>query len=365
MKGYIFILIGIFHFSTSLTAQTDEEKAEGLLKEAIQLMDSGAIDESIILLQKGKELDPERIDFPYEIAYANYKKRNYKQAITILENITNHQDVSDHVYQLLGNSYDYIQKPEQALETYQKGMKKFPKSGKFYLESGIIEMQRKNYNKAIEFWEQGIKVAPNYSSNYYQLSRMFYNTKEKLWTLLYGETFINLEPGSKRTSEISKLLYTTYKESYEVLSDSTGQFNITEKGFEIVVSTKKDIKKLKKGVLSFAGTYANTYAFAGINFHDGINIKTVYNARKTFLNFWFEQKKFHKHYPNKILAFQQEIEKKELFEAYTYWLLSEGDPEGFKEWYNKNPEKFEKFANWFKAISIDIKEKDHYSRRDY
>jgi len=345
--------------------ENDTNNAIELLKEAIQLMDSGSIDQSIEILEKGKKLHPERIDFPYEIAYANYKKKEYKKAIKILEKLTDHKDVSDNIYQLLGNSYDYIQKPEKALETYQKGMKKFPKSGKFYLESGIIEFHRKNYNEAIVFWEQGIKVAPNYSSNYFQLSKLFSLTDEKLWTLLYGEIFINLEPGSKRTSEISKLLYDTYKESYEVITDSTGQFNITKKGFNIVINDKTDIKKLKKGLLPFAGTYAAAYSFAGINFHSGIDIKAIFNARKNFLDFWFEQKKFHKQYPNKMLSFQKKIEKEEIFEAYSYWLVSEGNPEEFEKWYKKNPEKFENFATWFKSTTIVIKEKDMYSRKDY
>ncbi|WP_299215865.1 hypothetical protein [uncultured Aquimarina sp.] len=364
-KSLFLFAIACILYNSIIIAQTDKDKAQELLKEGIQLMDNGAIDESIEILKKGTKLYPDRIDFPYEIAYANYLKKEYKKAIKILEKLTDHKDVSDYIYQLLGNSYDYIKKPEKALETYQKGMKKFPKSGKFYLESGVIEALRKNYNEAIVFWEQGIKVEPNYPSNYYQLSKLFSNTDEKLWTLLYGEIFMNLEAGSKRTSEISKLLYDTYQESYEVLTDSSGQFNITKKGFEIIITDKKDMKDLKKGILPFAGTYASAYAFAGINFHSGIDIKSIYNARKSFLDFWFEQKKFHKQYPNKILSFQKEIQKEEIFEAYTYWLISEGNPEEFEKWYKESPEKFEKFATWFKSTSIDIKEKDLYSRRDY
>lgn len=364
-KKLLLILLICISISTIITAQTNKEKAQELLTEAIELMDSGALDESIKLLEKGKKLDPKRIDFPYEIAYAHYKKKEFENAIKILKKIIDHKEVSDNIFQLLGNSYDLIKKPKKALETYKKGMEKFPKSGKFYLESGVIEMARKKYNKAIDYWEKGIKVAPNYSSNYYQLSKMFSFSTERIWTLVYGELFMNLEPGSHRTLEISKLLYKNYQESYEVQSDSTGEFKITEKGFNIVMSDKKDLKDLKKGIFPFAGTYATAYAFASIDFLSGINSQSIVRARERFLDFWFEEKKFHKIYPNKLLTFQRKIQEQGMLEAYTYWLLSEGNSNEFDEWYAKNPVDFAKFADWFKTTTIDIKDSDLYARKDY
>jgi tetratricopeptide (TPR) repeat protein len=44
-------------------------------------MDEGQIDQSIELLTRAEKLDPNRIDYPYEIAYAHYLKKNYEKAI--------------------------------------------------------------------------------------------------------------------------------------------------------------------------------------------------------------------------------------------------------------------------------------------
>lgn len=90
---------------------------------------------AIELLEQAQKLDTESIDYPYELAYANYKK-----------------------YQLLGNSYDFIGQPEVALQICQNGMVKFPQSGKFYLESGNIKYHHGAYQAAIDLWEKGIKV---------------------------------------------------------------------------------------------------------------------------------------------------------------------------------------------------------------
>ncbi|MEZ4776301.1 MAG: tetratricopeptide repeat protein [Bacteroidia bacterium] len=344
---------------------TEKEQALELCRTAIKLMDNGQLDESIDLLTKAQKLDPERIDYPYETAYAYYQKKDYAKAIEILHSITNHRDVTFHSFQLLGNSYDLAGEPDKALEIYAQGMNKFPEAGNFYLESGNIEYARENYNEAIAYWEKGIKVDPNYPSNYYWLSKSFSFTNEKIWALFYGEIFINLEPGTSRTKEISKLLYNTYQKSYVGESSTSGEFKLTEKGFVINAENKDDLKKIKKGILPFEGTFASIFVLSAINFLSRIDIATIAEARANFLKYWFDEKKMDKHYENKLLSYQNGLKENGLFEAYSYWLLAEGNPEQFEAWYMKNSEKFAEFADWFRANTISIRSKDLYSRRDY
>ncbi|MEA1787669.1 hypothetical protein U1E44_16325 [Arenibacter sp. GZD96] len=364
-KNAILLLLLFQLFTNISIAQTDIDKGLELARNAITLMDEGKLDESIELLEQAKKLDPERMDYPYEIAYAYYKKEDYKKTIEILNTISEHKSVTDVVYQLLGNSYDLIGKPEIALETYKKGMAKFPSSGKFHLESGSIKFHNEKYNEAIAFWEEGIKTNPNYSSNYYRLAKVFSQTEERLWTLIYGEYFLLLEPNTERTREISQLLYETYQKSYEVQSDTTGQFHLTEKGFEIQLKDKKDMRKLKKAPLPFEGTFAMAFAFSALDFQKNINIASIYKARNDFLNFWYNEKKFNKSYPNKLFDYQKELLKEDLFQTYTYWILSQGNWNEYEEWYAKNEKNFANFEKWFMANRIDIKENDYNSRRDY
>ena len=74
--------------------------------------------------------------------------------------------------------------------------------------------------EAIRFWEKGIEVDPNYSSNYYNASKFYYFTYDKVWSLIYGEIFINLESYSKRTPEIKSLLVEGYKKLFTELKAS-------------------------------------------------------------------------------------------------------------------------------------------------
>src|SRR4030095_3920321 len=213
MKSLRSILLILFFLIPSfLLAQPDKEKAKEKVREAIKLMDGGKVDESLTLLEEAFKLDPHDITIPYEAAYAHTLKKDYKKSIEILERLKSHKDATDIFYQLLGNAYDYDKQEEKALSTYQDGLKRFPKSGRLYLEQGIVYLNKEDYNKALSMYEKGIEVAPHFPSNYYWASKIFCNSDNEVWGLIYGEIFMNLERNSRRTAEISKLLYDTYKQ---------------------------------------------------------------------------------------------------------------------------------------------------------
>lgn len=50
-----------------------------------------------------------------------------------------------------------------------------------------------------------------FSSNYFQLAKLYLNSNNKLVGIIYSELFINIERTTKRTQEMSELLYKTYK----------------------------------------------------------------------------------------------------------------------------------------------------------
>src|SRR6267143_5281644 len=152
--------------------QANKEKALAKGNEAIKLMDNGKIEESIKLLEESMKLDPDNIDYPYEIGYANYMAKNYQKTIDVLTDLTRRKDAYDRVFQLLGNSYDNIGQKEKAIEIYELGLKKLPNSGKLNLELGGMYLTAKNYDRAIYYYEKGIEVEPGYSSNYYRVAKI-------------------------------------------------------------------------------------------------------------------------------------------------------------------------------------------------
>lgn len=341
--------------------QSKKEQAQELMKTAIEKMDSNQLDESIELLKQAKKLDKKDSTYDYEIAYANYKKGNYSETISILEKIVKEENAHFEYYRLLGNSYDLSGQTDKAIEYYEKGISKFPqKAGRFYAESGAAEYGRKEYDKAISYWEKGIKAEPYYASNYYKLFNIFSMTDENIWTIFYGELFMNLEMNTARTEEISKLLYDTYQKTYVAKNETEGEFFFTK---NTTVYIDPNEKVTDKNMFNFELTYLAAYATGG-GFPKGITIQSLYEAKKN-LHFFWAQKEFGKEYPNKLMDLERKMIDDNVFEAYVYWLLSQGNIEEFRSWNDKNNDKFEAFAAWVKQNEIDLKPEYKYSRTDY
>lgn len=367
MKRLILFLLLAMPVGIHAQETSPQEKAKELLREGIKLMDEGRFEESISMLEEAIKLEPENLDHTYELGFAYYLKKDYEKSISICESLFSHKNVIDRVYQLVGNSYDLLGQPDKAIDTYKNGIKVFPNSGRLYLEAGVVERKRGDHSKAIEYWETGIKADPTHSSNYYWLAKTFDQTDEPIWCFFYGEIFMNLELNSKRTVEISKLLFQNYENSLKSISDSTQNYQLTKKGFEIKISGKKELRKLKKGklnLLPFEGTFAMVYSTVGtILAQSEINLLSIYEVRLNTINNWFG--KHDQEYQNGLFDRQKSMIDAGVFEAYSYWIVSQGAPEAFQTWAQENETAFNDFATWIQSNQLSFESKDKYARIDY
>ena len=160
----------------SIYSQTEAElnESQKLIYEAVQKMDAGEVDASMELLKQAKKLDPRGMTAIYEMGYAYTLKNDYGKAIKYFKSITNHKEVNDRVFVMLGNCYDINGQPEEAVKAYEKGLNKFPNSGRLHLERGNMFLQKEEYNDALFYYEKGIEVEPNFSSNYYRAANIYF-----------------------------------------------------------------------------------------------------------------------------------------------------------------------------------------------
>ncbi len=184
-KKIIFPIIVICILPLSSIAQKDQAQAERLTEEAVELMDNGQLDEAILLLEQAKSLGEKSHIYDYEIGLAYVWKDDYVTAIKYFKKCIKFSDATDQSWQMLGNSYSMNGDKEKDMKTYQNGLKKFPNSGRLYLEQGVVMFMQELYDKAIEYWEQGVNVDPTYASNYHRLAYIFMLTDFEIWGLLY------------------------------------------------------------------------------------------------------------------------------------------------------------------------------------
>ncbi|NNT72353.1 tetratricopeptide repeat protein [Flavobacterium sp. IMCC34852] len=306
-------------------------------KEAIKLMDEGKIDESIVILQECEKMDDQDYTYPYEIAYAYQLKKDYAAAIAILDKTKNYKNSNSQVYQLSGNCYSYLGKPDLAIKEYEDGMKKFPKAANLHLEKGNIFLHQKKYNEAIENYEAGIKADPMFPSNYYRLALLYLDSNDKLSGLIYGEIFLNLERTTKRTKEMSKLLFDTYKSSIVFNG------NETKIDFCDVIIDDKHLKR-KEIRMPFCAIFGSNFILSTLGQND-INLESLSKIRTAFLQHYF--KSDYKKYPNVLLAYHKKMLDDGHFETYNNYIFQMGAQNEFADWKNNHKEDYENFVTWY------------------
>ncbi|HUP10562.1 MAG TPA: hypothetical protein VM187_00070, partial [Niastella sp.] len=188
-------------------------------------------------------------------------------------------------------------------------------------EYGEMLWSKKSYTDAIKQWEKGIEADPGYSGNYYNAAKYYYFTTDKVWSLVYGEIFINLESYSKRTAEIKNVLLDSYK---KLFNDA----NLT-----------KDQDTKNEFVKAFLDNMKSQSTFIGTN---GVNPETLSAVRTKFVLDWFA--KYAKTYPFRLFEYQQQLLKSGMFDAYNQWVFgTAGNLPAYENWTKNHQEDFNKF----------------------
>lgn len=352
-KKCVFIALFVLVGSTTL-GQTPNDAATSKLKQAIALEDNGNYNDALKLLEEAQKLDPANTVYPYEIAYVWYCQNQYQKIVDKLIQLKDKPDSFDRLYQLLGNSYDILKQGDKAIAIYEEGLKKFPRSGCLYLERGVIPLDEKKYDEALRYFEKGIEVAPDFPSNYYWAAKLYCNSTEPIWGMLYGELFMNLERNGKRTEEISKLLFDTYKS--QITFPAPGKVSVSFSK-QIITDGRKPDK------MPYSLIYESTMGVA-VATETAVDLNSLDRIRQHFLKFYYDRG-FDKTYPNVLFAYQDKITKAGCMEAYDHWLLLKGDEDAFNNWRTQNPAKWQDFIKWFGADPLKLNDENRFYRAQY
>lgn len=329
----LLLLITLPVFAQSSTSPADKEKAIQLAKQAIELINQKQTEEAVKLLQEAQKLDSSNITYPYEIAVAYYDVERYSDVSRILEALLSHPDCNDRVYQLLGNSLDFLGNRDRASAIYLMGIKKFPNSGRLYMEMGIMEMQQENEIDAMKNWAQGTIVDPNFANLHYRIAHYYYDKKRYLLALVSAESFLNLTNSGSKFEEISKMIYDIYT------SHLCKQEGCVKK-FDFNLRDMTD-------VLYFEIAYEDILneAAKDIVQGDSLSLDDMARLRMRFIEYWYEQKANEK-YPNELFDYFKKLLDNNFFDIYNYWILGYGNPEECGAWMQLQYDRVEEFARW-------------------
>ncbi len=293
--------------------KTLQETARNFSKE-------GDFSNAVLVLNKAHELDANNLSVSKDLALAYYQKSDYPKMQTVLKPLLERPDADEEVYQLGGMLNKATGDAKESEKVYKKGLKSFPDSGPLLSDYGELLWNKQDYS-AIKQWEHGIQAAPSYTGNYYNAAKYYYFTRDKAWSLIYGEMFVNMESYSRRTVEIKDLLLEGYKKLY---TDADMMKNQDTKN-EFVVA-----------FLTAMGKQAETA-------QKGITAETLTMIRTRFILDWFE--KDAAKFPFKLFDYQRQLLKEGNFNAYNQWLFgSAQNLAAFETWTSTHSAEYKQFT---------------------
>ena len=319
-----FLLLTALTLSIAGLAQTGTEKTQH--ETGRGFMRTGDFDNAILVLKRARQAEPNNIEIQKDLVMSYYYKRDYANALEGAKELLDRDDADVVSYQIGGNVYKALEQVKEADKMYKKGLKKFPQSGPLYSEYGEMLWSSKNFS-AIDYWEKGIQVDPSYSGNYYNAALYYFYTKEKVWNLIYGEIFVNMESLSTRGTAMKELLLKGYKEKlFEDLDLLKGQ---------------------DKNTSDFAKAFLATMAKQNLMLSKGITVETLTAIRTKFLLEWYKANAAK--FPFRLFDEQRLMLREGLFEAYNQWLFGAAENlAAYDSWTKTHAEQYDKLDKFFR-----------------
>ena len=321
------ILFSIIFLGLGVVAFAQQEDADQLHENAKAFMQQGDYGNATLILTRALQQDKQNLSIAKDLSLSYFLQKEDQKAINVIKPFLENNDADDQAYQIAGTIYRRLGKEKEADKTYKDALKKFPNSGGLYNDYGELLNKIKNPD-AIKAWEKGIEVDPSFGYNYYNASKYYYYNRDYIWSILYGEIFINIESFTSRTAEIKDLLLNGYK---KLFADPDLLKNVKDKNaFEIAYLTC--MNRQNDVVIR------------------GINPETLTMIRTRFILDW--NRNFAQKFPFKLFEFQEQLLEQGLFSAYNQWIFGASQNlASYQNWTSNHAGETEDFKN-FKAGNI-------------
>ena len=309
----------IFLFSICLAlvapCATAQDAAQ-LHETARAFMRQGDYANAVLVLNRAILMDPKNIEIAKDLGLNYYFSKDYTKALDICKPLLERDDADDQLFQIVGDIYLAMEQPKECEKLYKKGLKKFPSSGPLYNELGELLWSQKDFS-AIKQWEKGIETDPGFSKNYFNAARYYYFTTDKVWSLLYGEIFLNIEPMSSASQEMKNILLDSYKKLFR--EADLERNNLDKNPF----------------VLAFLHTMNKQSAVAA----GGLDAESLTMIRTRFILDWYSE--FGDKFPFRLFEQQRQLAQEGMFDAYNQWIFSAAQNlPAYQNWTDTHPNEY-------------------------
>jgi tetratricopeptide (TPR) repeat protein len=330
-----FLLLNLICITTfSVFSQSDD--VEKLHENAKVFMREGDYANASLILTRALSQSPGNIEIAKDLAFDYYLQKENEKALTTLKPFLENNNADDQTYQIAGTIYRALDQQKDAGKLYKKALKSYPEDGALYNDYGEMLWANQDH-EAIKVWEKGIQEDPSYGGNYYNASKYYLLANDNVWSLLYGEIFVNIESFTARTTEIKNILLQSYKKlfvSQNLLADGKNK-----NPFELAYLTT--MNKQNSIVLN------------------GLNAETLTMIRTRFILDW--EQEYAKKFPFALFDQQEQFLQEGIFPAYNQWIFgATQNLAAYQSWISTHSEEYAAFNKFQQGRLFRVPKGQYY-----
>ena len=247
---------------------------------------------------------------------------------------------------------DQVDGPWDLRKAVRRRLRENPDAGRLYLELGNIAYAERQYDRALACYRRGATVDPAHPSNYRSLALLYAISTEPVWTLVWGELFMNLERGSGRTSAMSETLAQTYRDNIRIEGDTAVRMTFSRNG-----RVAREGLRLRIPFGTAVFEVAARAALTADGIPDSLTLDVLSDMRERFVDRYFEKYDrmlFDDDAARPLMDYQRQVKEAGMMRPYNYWVLSQGFPDEFRQWRDEHAVQWQDFIAWFAAHPMSV-----------
>jgi antitoxin component YwqK of YwqJK toxin-antitoxin module/Tfp pilus assembly protein PilF len=322
----IFALFTVFYNSSSFS-QTDELSID-IIRKGVGLFDEKKYDESIAELRKVHRNDSNYYLASTEILLSYLQLGKNNEGLELCNHLLKlKNDYTPNILIYKGDFLDNLNKQNEALEIYSKGLKDYPTNHSFLYEAGVLKLKKGKYEEAYDYFTKTLKLNPFHSASHFQLALMAIRQNNIVGAMMAYQFYLLSDVGSARAKSVVVNLEKLTK--LELQPDTI----IEVKNFGNDFSELESIIKSK---IAFTDKYKCKI---------DLKYEMVKQMQLLIENIgkYSDVTGFYNDFYGKFFT---ELQKQKMFEPFTYYCLSGMEIESINKWMTKNKSEVDKYENW-------------------
>lgn len=320
----------------SVWSLAQSEDVEKLHENGKLFMRQGDYANASLILSRALSQAPQNIEIAKDLAFDYYLQKENEKALSTLKPFLEKDNADDQTYEIGGTIYRAMGEEKEAEKLYKKAIRYYPDDGALYNDYGEMLWGQQDYG-AIKLWEKGIQQDPSFAGNYYNACKYYFLTTDKIWSLIYGEIFINLESFTARTAEIKDILLAGYKKLFadQNLLENTRGKNDFEIAYLTVMNKQNDL------VLN------------------GLDAQTLTMIRTRFILDWDQT--YAEKFPFALFNKERQYLEEGVFPAYNQWIFGTSQNLAkYQNWISTHPDESSEFGKFQQSSVFRMPKGEYY-----